>query len=116
MAGHDSPLSHVVDHPNLEFPHWAPPYAWEIELPKYGNFQITRFMVTELIAAVLVVLVMVPVARHIAKKPVSKGLFFNVFEAILMFIRDKVARPAIGGHGADAFLPLPLDDLLLHPV
>ena len=29
----------------------------------------------------------------------------NMFEAMLLFIRDQVARPAIGGHGADPFLP-----------
>ena len=29
----------------------------------------------------------------------------NLFEAMVLFIRDEVARPAIGGHGADAFLP-----------
>ena len=29
----------------------------------------------------------------------------NMFEAMILFIRDQVARPAIGGHGADRFLP-----------
>ena len=29
----------------------------------------------------------------------------NMFEAMILFIRDEVARPAIGGHGADRFLP-----------
>jgi F-type H+-transporting ATPase subunit a len=29
----------------------------------------------------------------------------NMMEAVLMFIRDKIARPSIGGHGADKFLP-----------
>jgi F-type H+-transporting ATPase subunit a len=107
MPGHGhSPLDHVVDQPTFELPHWGPPsYVWEIHLPKILGLQITRFMVTEVIAAVLVILVMVPMARHIAKRPVSKGPFFNLFEAILLYLRDKVARPAIGGHGADAFLP-----------
>src|SRR5438270_10542257 len=108
MAGHsESPLSHVVDHPTLEFPHWAFPYAREIHLPKdpFFGIQITRFMVTELIASALVLLVMIPMARHVARHPVSKGKFFNAFEAILLYIRDKVARPAIGGHGADAYSP-----------
>ena len=49
--GH-SPLSHVVDHPTLELPYWRSPYVWEIHLPNLAGFQITRFMVTELIAAV----------------------------------------------------------------
>ncbi len=103
----ESPLAHVVDHPTLEFPHWRYPYAWEIELPKtwIGDIQITRFMITEVIAAILLVLVLIPVARHAARRPVSRGPFMNMFEAMILFIRDQVARPAIGGHGADAYLP-----------
>jgi F-type H+-transporting ATPase subunit a len=111
MAGHsDSPLAHVVDHPTLELPHWQFPYSWEIELPRFtlpfiGEVQITRFMTTEVIAAVLVLLIVLPLTRHIANQSVTRGPLFNAFEAMLLFIRDKVARPAIGGHGADAFLP-----------
>ena len=62
-------------------------------------------MVMELIAAALLIAIMIPVARHIARTPVSRGWFMNMFEAILMFVRDKIARPSIGGHGADRFLP-----------
>lgn len=106
MAAHgDSPLAHVVDHPTLELPYWSPPYALEIELPRIAGFQVTRFMVTEVIAAALVVLVVVPLARHVARQHVTRGWFMNMFEAVVLFIRDDVARPAIGGHGADHFLP-----------
>jgi F-type H+-transporting ATPase subunit a len=62
-------------------------------------------MVTEVIAAVLVALILIPLARHMARQPVSRGWFMNMFEAMVLFIRDQVARPAIGGHGADRFLP-----------
>jgi F-type H+-transporting ATPase subunit a len=104
--GH-SALSHVVDHPTLELPWWRSPYAWEIELPKiYGtNIQITRFMVTQLIVAGLMLLILPLVARHMRREPVSRGWFHNMFEAMILFIRDQVAVPAIGGHGADRFLP-----------
>jgi F-type H+-transporting ATPase subunit a len=100
-----SPLEHVIDHTTLELPYWSPPYAWEIELPRIAGFQVTRFMVTELLAAVLVALVVIPLARHAARQHVTRGWFLNMFEAIALFIRDDVARPAIGGHGADGFLP-----------
>jgi F-type H+-transporting ATPase subunit a len=103
-AGH-SPLSHVVDHPTLELPWWSYPYGWEIHLPSIGGFQITRFMVTELIAAALMLLILPAVARHATRQPVSRGWFHNMFEAMILFIRDQVAVPAIGGHGADRFLP-----------
>ena len=106
MAGHgESPLAHVVDHPTLELPYWKFPYAVELDLPTVAGFQVTRFMVTEVVAAVLVMVIVVPLARHAARQHVTKGPFLNAFEAMLLFIRDQVARPAIGGHGADHFLP-----------
>jgi F-type H+-transporting ATPase subunit a len=107
MAGDShNPLAHVVDHETLEIPWWNPPtFDLEIELPPILGVQLTRFMVMQVIASVLVIIVLVPVVRHIARTPYSRGWFMNMFEAMLLFIRDDVARPAIGGHGADRFLP-----------
>jgi F-type H+-transporting ATPase subunit a len=109
MAGHSAsanPLDHVVDHSSLELPWFSGPnYERIITLPNIGGFQITRFMVMEVIAAALLIAILIPVARHIARNPVSRGWFANMFEALILFVRDKVARPAIGGHGADQFLP-----------
>ena len=100
----------------MEGPYWRVPYQLEIELPRIGGLQVTRFMVTELIAAVLVMLVLIPVARHIARGHVSRGWFMNLFESLLLFIRDQVGaagdRRARGG-------PLPalsVDGLLLRLV
>ena len=107
MAGHsENPLAHVVDHDTLEIPWWNPPtFDLEIHLPPILGVQLTRFMVMQVIASVLMIIVLVPVVRHIARTPYSRGWFMNMFEAMLLFIRDDVARPAIGGHGADRFLP-----------
>jgi F-type H+-transporting ATPase subunit a len=102
--GH-SPMSHVVDHPTLELPHWRFPYGVEIDLPNLFGQQVTRFMLMEVVAAVVVAAVVIPLARHAARNPVSRGWFMNLFESMVLFIRDNVARPAIGGHGADKFLP-----------
>jgi F-type H+-transporting ATPase subunit a len=107
MPGHGAnPLEHVLDHPELEIP-WVnwPRLELKFHLPQVFRLQITRFMVMELVAAVLVIVVMVPVVRHIARNYVSRGRFANMIEAMLLFIRDDVARPAIGGHAADRFLP-----------
>jgi len=106
MAAHsDSPLAHVVDHATMEFPFWDAPYAREVALPRVLGLQVTRFMVTELLAAALICLVVIPLARHAARQHVTRGPFLNLFEAMVLFIRDQVARPSIGGHGADRFLP-----------
>jgi F-type H+-transporting ATPase subunit a len=107
MAGHaENPLEHVIDHGTLELPWFRPPgYELTIPLWHFGDFQLTRFMVMELIAGLLMLAILIPTVRHIARTPVSRGWFMNMLEAILLFIRDQVARPAIGGHAADHFLP-----------
>ena len=63
-------------------------------------------MVLELVAAVLMVLIFVPLARKLADGKPPKGRFWNMFEAMILFIRNEVVRPAIGRHDADRFLPL----------
>lgn len=107
MPGHGAnPLSHVLDSHELEFPWFTPPtFELKVHLPPVLGIPITRFMVMEVFAAALLVLVMVPVVRRIASGHVSRGKFTNMIEAMLLFVRDDVARPAIGGHGADRFLP-----------
>jgi F-type H+-transporting ATPase subunit a len=105
MASH-SPLDHVLDHPTIEVPWYSlPKMVREFELGSFLGIQITRFMVMELVAAILMLLILIPVVRHIVRNPVSRGRVPNMFEAMLLFIRDDVARPSIGGHGADHFLP-----------
>jgi F-type H+-transporting ATPase subunit a len=107
MAGHvENPLSHVVDHDTIELPWWNyPTFEKTIHLPSIAGFQITRVMVMELVAGLLMIAILIPVVRHIARTHVTRGWFMNMFEAMFLFIRDEVARPAIGGHGADRFLP-----------
>jgi len=54
--GH-SPLDHVIDHTTLDLPGLEIPLP-RIQIGDFG-FQITRFMVVEVVAAVLIVLVIV---------------------------------------------------------
>ena len=92
---------HVNDAPAFELPfgvHW--------DLPKVFGHQMTKFMVLELLAAVLMVLIFVPLARKLSDGRPPKGRFWNMFDVLVLFIRDGVVRPAIGRHDADRFLPL----------
>lgn len=97
MPGHASnPLSHVLDHPTIELPYPTFPLLkssteWQIHLPTIFGVQITRLMVMEFFAGCFMLAFLVPVVRHIARTPVSKGWFPNMFEAMLLFIRDDVA-------------------------
>ena len=92
-----SPLDHVVDNTFLEFP-WG---NFPLPVLHFGLFdvQVTRFMVMEAGGgrADSIAGIIIPLARHVAKHPVTRGPFLNAFEAMVLFIRDDVARPAIGG-------------------
>jgi F-type H+-transporting ATPase subunit a len=100
---HLDPFEHVVDHGQLEV------YTYHVNLPTLslpvlGEFQITKFMVLELVAALLCVAVFVPLARHVKRNPSARGAFANLFEAMVVFLRDEVARIGIG-HDGDRFVP-----------
>ena len=94
-------VQHVNDGNRFELP-----FGIEFELPNIFGHQITRFMVLELAVAILMVLIFIPLGRKLADGRAPKGRFVNVFETIVLFIRNGVARPAMGAHDADRFLPL----------
>jgi len=75
-------------------------------LPEVFGLQLTKFMVLELAAAVLLVLIFVPLGARIATGRPPRGLVWNLLEMMLVFIRDEVVRPAIGRPYADRYLPL----------
>jgi len=65
---------------------------------------LTKFLVFLTIAAILTTLAMLWVARKISSGDHPKGKLWNFVEALLFFVRDKIAKPAIGD-GADKYLP-----------
>lgn len=69
------------------------------------NFRLTKFMVVEVVAAVILCLVFISLAAKVRSGGPPRGKFWNFFEVMLLFMRDQVARPAIGKHDADKFLP-----------
>ena len=82
------------------------PFETELPLPNLFGLQLTKFMVLELAVALLMVLIFVPLARKIASGQPVKGRFANLFELMIMFLRNEVVRPAVGEHDAARFLPL----------
>src|SRR5438874_4049731 len=92
-----NPFDHVLDSA-----HWAffETQGWEIHLP----WGLTRFKVLLLIAAVLMLIIFIPLARRARTGEPPRGGFWNAFEGILAFIREKVAKPSIG-HDADTYVP-----------
>jgi F-type H+-transporting ATPase subunit a len=63
-------------------------------------------MVIEVFVAIVMAFIFIRLAGMIRTGERPKGKFWNFFEAILLFMRDEVARPAIGHHDGDKFLPL----------
>ncbi len=69
------------------------------------DFRITKFMVIEVIAAIIIILLFVRLAQRMQRTDRPQGRLANLLESFLVFIRDDVARPAIGKHAGDKFLP-----------
>jgi F-type H+-transporting ATPase subunit a len=73
--------------------------------PPILGFQITKFMILELIAAGLILAIYLPLARRLQNGDPARGWRDNAFEVLLTFIRDEVAKPSIGEHHADQYVP-----------
>jgi F-type H+-transporting ATPase subunit a len=66
------------------------------------GIQITKFMVLELIAAGLIAAIYIPLARRLSSGRPPRGAWEGFFEALLVFVRDQIAKPALSapeGHG-----------------
>src|SRR5262249_24734387 len=72
---------------------------------QFLGFRITKFMLLELIAAGLIVAIYAPLTRRLQSGEPPRGAWINAFEVLLTFIRNQVAKPAIGEHDADRLLP-----------
>jgi len=62
-------------------------------------------MVLEVVAALFICTVFIRLANRVSKGDRPQGRLWNLFESMLVFIRNDVARPAIGSHDADKFVP-----------
>ena len=121
-AGHL--IGHVKDATYFEFPRFM---GGKVEIPQiyHGEpiatigigfkpiddriepfeLKITKFMVLEAIAALVLIVLFSWLASRLKRTDRPKGALTNALEAMIVFIRDDVARPAIGGHDADHFMP-----------
>ncbi len=72
---------------------------------KESGFAISKFMILELLIAAFLLLVFTWLKKRMASGAPTKGAVANLFEGLLHFVRDKIAKPSIG-HDADKFVPL----------
>ena len=70
-----------------------------------STFAPTKFVVLELIAAILIAAIFIGYANRVKDGQHVKGWFWNLIEVFVLYIRDEVAVPAIGSKDAKQYLP-----------
>ena len=66
----------------------------------------TKFMVLEVLAAVLICAIFIPYARRVRNGDRPQGRFWQLIDTVVCYIKEQVAEPAIGKSDAKRFLPL----------
>jgi F-type H+-transporting ATPase subunit a len=112
-------FSHVQDTDYLSVPKFLAPPNGEVKISQWFSgerterpvniegyhFKVTKFMMIEVVVAILLSVIFIRLAHRMRRGIVPKGRWWNLLESMLVYMRDEVARPAIGDHGADRFLP-----------
>lgn len=71
-----------------------------------SGIAISKFMILLLVVSVAMIFAFKKLADVVRNGRPAKGKLWNMLEAFLLFVRDDIARPAIGKHDADKFVPL----------
>ncbi len=73
---------------------------------RQSGFLVSKYMIIELVVAIIVAAVFARLATRARNGDRPRGTIWNMLEAILVYLRDEVARPSIGEHDADRYVPL----------
>lgn len=114
-------MPHITDSKKLELPCWKGLSEWacEVTLPTWnvhiGRYTMdvgpTKHVVFLFLAAVLTGLVVVLAARSHVKSTAQIGRprgFAAGLEAVILYLRNDIFLPVLGGHGAEGYIPLVL--------
>ncbi len=96
-------MHHITDSRTLEFQ----PFG-EIHIPQFPvifgiDITPTKHVVYMWLAAILIIVLFLIVARRYKKSVVPKGMT-NFFEVMIVFVRDEIAKPTLG-NGYAFFMP-----------
>lgn len=89
ILGAANPLTHVIDHPIIQSGGW---------------YILTNHMVMMIVAAVLMLLIFPAMTKRYRSGEMVPTGTRNFFEAIMMFVRNDVAKPVLGDD-TDRFMP-----------
>ncbi len=71
-----------------------------------SGFCISRYMIIEVVVAILLFFAFRWLARKVSSGTPPKGKAWNLLEGFVQAVRDKIVVPAMGEHDADRFMPL----------
>lgn len=114
-------MPHITDSKVLELPCWRNWSEWacEVHLPTWNvhlgrytiDFGPTKHVVFLLLAAICTGLVVIAAARSHARSTAQIGRpkgFAAGLEAVILYLRNDVFMPVLGGHGGERYIPLVL--------
>jgi F-type H+-transporting ATPase subunit a len=112
-GGHEEhdPLDHVIDHDYIElFESFG---RHELPIPALFHYRLggkeyqfpSKFMLLELLAAIIVAAIYIPLGQRLRSGDLPTGWRHNFRDVLLTFVRDDIAKPAIGEHDADKYVP-----------
>ncbi len=82
-------------------PFGTPRNAYEAE----SGFCISRYMIIEIVVAILLLVIFGWLARRLATGESPKGKAWNLLEGMTQGVRSQIVVPAMGEHDADRFMP-----------
>ena len=65
---------------------------------KKSGFCISKYMLLEVLLAGVLFLIFTRLAKRLQSGAAPQGAYTNLFEAMILFVRDQIARPAIDSH------------------
>ncbi len=99
-------LGGKVSIPNpLGFTKEQPLIAYQVAGKPLFTGQFTKFMALECVGAIILCLAFILAARKTKVGEGPRGKIANLLETFVIFIRDEIAKPAIGSKDAYRFLP-----------
>src|SRR5207248_4601689 len=69
---------------------------------KESGFAISKYMIIELMVGLIIIFIFSRLAQQVHGGKPPKGRLWNLLEVFLVFIRDQVAKPSLGGHHEEA--------------
>jgi len=99
------PFSHVADNDHFEIFETAVIHLPTFGLPGHALPVPTKFLLLITICAFVVAIAMIWLGNKMKNGDSPRGYLWNLLESLVFFVRDKIARPGVGEHDADKYLP-----------